>query len=432
MSEPVTSWIEVENDENHILNLFYSDKKKYSLAFQTLIATTYRSKIHEIMRTHPGVKYIVTERSLYTSYLVFAKILRNELYMTPIEYKVYESLFIDNTTEWMFPDRMIYVNTSVDKCLERISERQSGLQSQGSNTRDNELLVDRAYLELVKITHDNLSNFKPDKEGLMILNGDSEDTATRDSWPAEIMHSISQAHARYSAEDEYLDIRFTFKGFTKRTNMFFNDLTLGQMKDEVYRLFRKIKSLDIVRLYWRELEGCKIPITNNRDILDAINSMKEVGAFLYRFEVEVIELWEQSSGLRRSNRLRSDSPGSDSSTHGQEPKSFSSSSASNVSSSSTSHPALRMNPTNRSSGQSKEEDPMIQTPSTTPVNVEIMRPSTAERIVTSIGKRNAHGIISPPTFKIRKGKPFSGLNHSQKYSVSSSNKSTHLESNESS
>jgi deoxyadenosine/deoxycytidine kinase len=430
MPEPITSWIEVENDEDHILNLFYTDMKKYSLAFQTLIATTYRSKILEIMRSHPRVQYIITERSLYTSYLVFAKILRNERHMTPIEYKVYESLFIDNTTDWMFPDRMIYMDTSINKCLERISQRQSELQSQGCNSRDRELLVDRAYLELVRTTHNNLTNFKPGRDGLLILNGDSEDTATRDSWPAQIMQSIPETHIRYNTEDEYLDIRLTFRGFTKRTNMFRNEITLEQIIDEVHRLFRKIKRYDQIHLYWRGLESDRTLINNTNDVFNAINSMKEDGAFLYRFEVEVIELWEQPNNLRRSDRLRSDSPESDHSTNRREQNSSSSSRTQSASSSSTSYSALRMNPINRSSGHTNEEGTTLGSPST-PINVEIMRPSPSERIITSKGKRSS-GIISPPTFKIRKGKPFSGLNPSQKCDTSLSKQLSDEESNESS
>jgi hypothetical protein len=43
-----------------------------------------------------------------------------------------------------------------------------------------------------------------------------------------------------------------------------------------------------------------------------------------------------------------------------------------------------------------------------------MRPTTTEREITSIGRRHLYGIISPPIYKIRKGKPYHGLNCSQK------------------
>jgi deoxyadenosine/deoxycytidine kinase len=411
MPEPVTSWTEVEDDEDHILNLFYSDKKKYSLAFQTLIATIYRSKIHEIIRTHPGVKYIITERSLYTSYLVFSRLLRDEGYMTPIEYKVYESLFLDNSTDWMFPDRMIYVDTSVDVCLQRIANRQTGLRAQGNNSRENETLIDKRYLELVKTTHENLSNFRPNREALMRLNGDAEDTATRDSWPAEIMQNIERADKRYSDADEYLNIKFTHKGFMKRTNMFLNDLTIEQMINEIYRLFPKIKKTDRIWIYWRELAGCMIPVSNTRDVLDAIQSMKEDGSYLYRFEVETTESREQIGNLRRSDRLKTDSPDSDLSSQGKNPNPNSSSSSSNLRPNKTTNSSSNTTNKNPSGANAKEEEQLSaqQTPPSTPVNMEIMRPTTIEREITSMGRRNLYGIISPPIFKTKRGKPYHGL-----------------------
>ena len=142
LKEPVDEWSNIK-DENGItmLEKFYSDQKKYSFPFQmmayisrlkllkdtvTKIKQDWRTYIKKRLDLMPSEdvddqeiefpKYvIITERSLYTDKMVFAKMLYDTGKIEFINYQIYLNWF--NMFAEEFPvDKIIYVKTKPEIC----------------------------------------------------------------------------------------------------------------------------------------------------------------------------------------------------------------------------------------------------------------------------------------------------------------------------
>jgi deoxyadenosine/deoxycytidine kinase len=187
MFEPVDDWNSVKDrNGKSILNLFYEDRTKYSLAFQTLVCTTIRHRLQQIIDDSPNVKYIVCERSLTSSRTVFAQMLRDSGHMTDLEFSVYQELFMDHTTQWMEPTEMIYIDTSPTVCLERINKRLEEQAQAGDNGREGEQLIELSYLQMCKQYHEHMPSIN------RRINGDVSDSTPRNHWISEIMSHMPQ------------------------------------------------------------------------------------------------------------------------------------------------------------------------------------------------------------------------------------------------
>jgi len=129
LKEPVDEWEKIK-DENGITMLenFYSNPEKYSFPFQMM---AYVSRL-KVLRD--AVKYIktfdsqdkkfiiITERSLYTDKMVFAKMLYDSEKIEFINYQIYLNWF-DTFSEEFPVHKVIYVKTEPEKCFQRISIR---------------------------------------------------------------------------------------------------------------------------------------------------------------------------------------------------------------------------------------------------------------------------------------------------------------------
>jgi deoxyguanosine kinase len=102
LKEPVDEWgkIKDENGET-ILKKFYADQKKYSFPFQMM---AYVSRLKVLRDTLKNIKnnpnnsnnsniIIITERSLYTDKMVFAKMLYDSKKIEYINYQIYLNWF---------------------------------------------------------------------------------------------------------------------------------------------------------------------------------------------------------------------------------------------------------------------------------------------------------------------------------------------------
>ena len=174
--EPTEEWSKIRTREGPILTLFYGNRTKYSFTFQTLVCTSIRSLLTKLAIENPHIKYFLLERSLLSSRHVFAKMLYDEGSMTDLEFKVYESLFLDKSYEWMNPSKMVYVKTSTPKCAERILKRINAATKIGLRYRDGERLIDHDYLDKCTAQHEQflfpVSNIEP-----ITIDGDIEEEA---------------------------------------------------------------------------------------------------------------------------------------------------------------------------------------------------------------------------------------------------------------
>ena len=187
LGEPVDEWNKI-TDENGvtILEKFYSDQYKYSFSFQMmayisrlkLLKDVYNNIKKEVSKMTPQtvdfeceedskIKFvIITERSLYTDKLVFAKMLYDTGKIEHVNYQIYINWF-DMFVEEFPIHKIIYVKTDAEICYERIHKR----------AREGEEKISLIYLNLCNEYHKNMLDTKVntcifDKQ--LILNGNND------------------------------------------------------------------------------------------------------------------------------------------------------------------------------------------------------------------------------------------------------------------
>jgi deoxyadenosine/deoxycytidine kinase len=166
MTEPVDDW-------NYALSLYYSYpccKNAYLLQTAVMASFLKRETEHLVFR-RPSV----IERSSISS-LLFA-----ELNCTPEDYeklsKNYQELCPNREKNW----KVLYLHTSVDKCLKNIEKRNSSIDKK--ITKNYLKRVEEKHLGwLSKLEIDSKEENAADSEGYYVINGDQdEDQVFHDS-----------------------------------------------------------------------------------------------------------------------------------------------------------------------------------------------------------------------------------------------------------
>ena len=167
LKEPVDEWEKIKDSNGiTILEKFYADQAKYSFAFQMMAyiprLKVLRDSLKAIKKTDKKIIFI-TERSLYTDKLVFAKMLFDSGKMEDTMYKIYLNWFDTFSDE--FPvHKVVYVKADAQVCHNRIIKR----------SRDGEENIPLAYLENCGLYHANMLNEFMSKRictNQLILNG---------------------------------------------------------------------------------------------------------------------------------------------------------------------------------------------------------------------------------------------------------------------
>lgn len=151
LKEPVDEWEKIKDENGEtILKKFYADQEKYSFPFQMM---AYVSRLKVLRDTLKTIKndtdnkniVIITERSLYTDKMVFAKMLYDSKKIEHVNYQIYLNWFDTFSDE--FPvNKVVYVKTSPEKCYQRIVKR----------SRTGEENIPLEYLTSCSIYHDNM------------------------------------------------------------------------------------------------------------------------------------------------------------------------------------------------------------------------------------------------------------------------------------
>lgn len=159
LKEPVDEWAKIKDiNGTTILEKFYADQEKYSFSFQMM---AYVSRIKVLRDTLNDKKekdkkdktddldkkhyIIITERSLYTDKMVFAKMLYDSGKIEDVNYQIYLNWFDTFSSE--FPvHKVIYVKADPEKCYERIAKR----------SREGEENIPLEYLTACSLYHDNM------------------------------------------------------------------------------------------------------------------------------------------------------------------------------------------------------------------------------------------------------------------------------------
>jgi len=180
LKEPVDEWEKIK-DENGttILSKFYADQEKYSFPFQMMAYVSRLKVLRDSLKqfvfnnkpdqnnpdqNNPNQKIIlITERSLYTDKMVFAKMLYDSGKMEHVNYQIYLNWFDTFYDEYPI-NKVIYVKTNPKKCHDRISIR----------AREGEDNIPLEYLETCDAYHNKMLD-KEEKECIcnnqLVLDG---------------------------------------------------------------------------------------------------------------------------------------------------------------------------------------------------------------------------------------------------------------------
>jgi len=170
LKEPVDDWEKIK-DENGItmLEKFYADQEKYSFPFQMMAYISRLKVLRDALKyikslnTSDKKFIIITERSLYTDKMVFAKMLSDSGKIEYINYQIYLNWF-DTFSEEFPVNKVVYVKTNPENCFNRILKR----------SRNGESNIPLEYLTNCSLYHDSmLQTFTRESicNGQLILDG---------------------------------------------------------------------------------------------------------------------------------------------------------------------------------------------------------------------------------------------------------------------
>jgi deoxyadenosine/deoxycytidine kinase len=190
LKEPVDEWAKIKDiNGTTILEKFYADQEKYSFSFQMMAYVSrikvLRDTLNEKTKKENNNYIIITERSLYTDKMVFAKMLYDSGKIEDVNYQIYLNWF--DTFSGEFPvHKVIYVKAAPEKCYARIAKR----------SREGEENIPLEYLTACSLYHDNMLDKTIDScvcHEQLILDGNIdiyENKTQVDEWIQEIEQYI--------------------------------------------------------------------------------------------------------------------------------------------------------------------------------------------------------------------------------------------------
>lgn len=161
VDEPLNKWDQIKDSSGQtILQKFYADQQKYGFPFQTMALLSRLISIRDAIASNPG-KTIISERSLYTDKLVFAKMLFEGGIIEDVNYQIYLSCF-DAFISQCPVDAVIYIKTDAIVCRSRITKR----------LREGEQGIPIDYLENCEKYHDEM--VAEMNRPTLVLNGNTD------------------------------------------------------------------------------------------------------------------------------------------------------------------------------------------------------------------------------------------------------------------
>ncbi len=122
LKEPVDDWACIKDISGKtMLELFYEDQSKHAFAFQMMAYISRLAILKETLQRNSNC-IIITERSLYTDKMVFAKMLFDNNNISLENYSIYIKWF-DTFVDCFKVDKIVYVQTVPIICYDRIQKR---------------------------------------------------------------------------------------------------------------------------------------------------------------------------------------------------------------------------------------------------------------------------------------------------------------------
>jgi len=175
LQEPISVWNTIKDTNGvTILEKYYADQTKYAFSFQMMAYISRLSLLRDALKGDYDI--IVTERSVYTDSMVFAKMLYDDKKIEEIEYVIYKKWF-DEFLGDLPKIWLIYVKTDPKIAASRVAKR----------AREGET-IPLAYLENCHKYHEDwLTDNKSSR--LLVLDADTDITEfplVEASWICEI------------------------------------------------------------------------------------------------------------------------------------------------------------------------------------------------------------------------------------------------------
>jgi len=218
VDEPVDTWLSIRDSEGNLLDHFYKSPEKYAYCFQM---TAYISRLSELKRVLKKAKLndiIIMERSVFSDYNVFARMLHADGKINDIEFQSYKMWF-DHFLEELPGILFVYLKTDANKCYERVAKR--------SRVEESKITLD--YLVKCENYH---NNWFDDNSNLLQLDG----------------------NVGVSVHSEYLDILKQMINYKTNAPNNFND---NDSDNEHYYEARYEIAKWNKRLYNKTLEECR-------------------------------------------------------------------------------------------------------------------------------------------------------------------------------
>ena len=134
--ESVEEW-----KKDGILDKYYQNPKEMAFIFQMKVAISHLKNIKNLIEKHGQNITIISERSTYSCFNIFTKMLEKVEFMNEDEVRIHRELCLDCGIK---PDIYLYLKTDVDVALERIKKR------------NRETNISRDYLEDLNNQYENL------------------------------------------------------------------------------------------------------------------------------------------------------------------------------------------------------------------------------------------------------------------------------------
>jgi len=121
LDEPVNEWETIKDNEGKsMLEKYYGNQSKYAFAFQMMAYISRLAPLRKALKKN--YKIIITERSVYTDKMVFAKMLYNDNKMESVEHQIYNKWFHEFINDIPTP-HIVYVKTDPEIAKKRVDKR---------------------------------------------------------------------------------------------------------------------------------------------------------------------------------------------------------------------------------------------------------------------------------------------------------------------
>ena len=172
--EPVNEWESITDESgNNIIEKYYENQEKYAFSFQMMAYITRLSQLQKAIKK--GYKYIVTERSVMTDKMVFAKLLYDDKKIENINYEIYNRWFDEFIAD--IPQiNYIYIRTTAEIAQQRVIKR----ARPGEN-------IPLSYLKRCHEYHETWMNENMNEKNI-IVNGNGD--ITEELYNKEIIDNI--------------------------------------------------------------------------------------------------------------------------------------------------------------------------------------------------------------------------------------------------